>query len=212
MSTRSCLKLSNVATLYRCTNVRPSGDPNDTQCEKHPEITISDFDRMGVCTRAVRKTAFAASPTARRRANAARVRDGDILISIRGGTGFVGFVEKPSDMIIGGQQFIIIRLRDEYKDKLTPEYLFRYLRSRRLTEIIDSRKTGKPHLLFLKTEAIRSLPVVMPDQQTLKSVTENFKRQRDIYARVSDAEQEIAGLDEQSLALPTEADVSMTQA
>ena len=186
-------RLSDVAEVRRCLMVK-----HGSSGKEYFEIRLDDCDIMGVLSDQPRRKFRAAEGTPERRAAAATVKDGDILISLRGKTGTVALVEKPCDNTIGNQQFVIVRIRPNFEGRISPEYLFRYLRSERMTRLIGSRITGDT-LPSIRIKDIENLPVEIPSSEKLAKVNRNFAAQRKLLAQLNDLRERISSLDDQDL-------------
>ena len=77
---------------------------------------------------------------------------------------------------VAGQSFVKVRIQPSQANKLTPEYLFRYLKSPQVQKYFESRSLGMA-IPMIKMTDIETLPVRLPTAEILERETERHNRQ-----------------------------------
>ena len=130
------------------------------------EVALGDIDRFGFVFNA-KKQIRTQTDRDIRRARQATLEDEDIILSVKGGAGTIGFVLDPEGDMIAGQQFVIIRIKTEYRVEFPPSYVFRYLKSSVMQDYLQSRKLGEK-LPILKMSDIDAIPIIKPTEEFLQ--------------------------------------------
>ena len=175
-------KLNEIASIIRAQSI--SDKKSSEQHMMLLEVLASDIDEIGIVNNPKKIIHVGADGEAR--AKKAWLKKGDILIAIKGSVGKVGFINDELAGIlentelgkkwVAGQSFVIIRIKIDYIDKITPEYLFRYLRSYQTRKYFESRSIGVA-IPLIKMVDIESLPIRLPAQDTIKRETQLHNKQ-----------------------------------
>lgn len=199
MTSGEWLPLEELVSITRAQSIR-EGDASET-CVTVKEVLASDIDELGLIQEP-QKTIRVGQKGASRAMNA-WLKQGDILIAIKGSVGKVGFVpDALSDMNdnsdtknkwVAGQSFVKLRIKPNQVGRLTPEYLFRYLKSRQVKEYLASRSIGV--IPMIKMADIEALPVKLPSIETLEAENARYNRQLIITQEIQRLKQELKNLE-----------------
>lgn len=148
------IPLEAVADIYYGPNISTS-KLSDPEIEHNTilELNLFDVSKTGIIT-AVPKEIYVKKGCTLK--NEKFLRNGDIVFSVKGTIGKVGYFNDNRENVIPGQCFLIIRTKDEktYPQKL----LFSQLRGRDLQRIIKSKVSGKTLNVFQPNE-LKRLPI-----------------------------------------------------
>lgn len=148
------IPLEAVADIYYGPNISTS-KLSDPEIEHNTilELNLFDVPKTGIIT-AVPKEIYVKKGCTLK--NEKFLRKGDIVFSVKGTIGKVGYFDDNRENVIPGQCFLIIRTKDEktYPQKL----LFSQLRGRDLQRIIKSKVSGKTLNVFQPNE-LKRLPI-----------------------------------------------------
>ena len=138
------------------------------------------------------------------RAINAWLKHGDILIAIKGSVGKIGFVQDTLADItdsqdgdnkwVAGQSFVKLRIKPSQTNKLTPEYLFRYLKSPQVQKYFASRSLGVS-IPMIKMTDIEALPVRLPAKEAIEGETALHNKQLAIEKEIQRLQQELKNLE-----------------
>lgn len=166
------------------------------------EVLASDIDDMGII-RDPQKIIRVGQKGATRAINA-WLKHGDILIAIKGSVGKIGFVQdtlgdvtdnqNPDHKWVAGQSFVKLRIKPSQTDKLTPEYLFRYLKSPQVKKYFDSRSLGA-YIPMIKMADIEALPVRLPAKETIEGETALHNKQLAIKKEIQLLQQKLKNME-----------------
>lgn len=175
--------LKDLVSITRAQSI-PVAKVTTSSCIELKEVLASDIDDLGII-RSPKKIIHVDRHGATRAFNA-WLKRGDILIAIKGSVGKIGFVENElADMTeiattkekwVAGQSFVKVRIKPSQANKLTPEYLFRYLKSPQVQKYFESRSLGMA-IPMIKMTDIETLPVRLPTAEILERETERHNRQ-----------------------------------
>lgn len=191
------LMLKDLVSIKRAQSI-PVAKVNQNSGLELKEVLASDIDDMGI-VQAPRKIIHVDRNGLVRALNA-WLKHGDILIAIKGSVGKIGFVEdqlaempemfESGEKWVAGQSFVIARIKPSQTNKLTPEYLFRYLKSPQVQKYFESRSLGVA-IPMIKMTDIETLPVRLPTAETLERETERHNRQLGIRQEIDRLQQEL---------------------
>lgn len=177
------LMLKDLVSIKRAQSI-PVVKVNNNSGLELKEVLASDIDDMGIVRSPIKTIRVDRNGLVR--ALNAWLKHGDILIAIKGGVGKIGFVQdklvempemfKSGEKWVAGQSFVILRIKPSQTNKVTPEYLFRYLKSPQVQKYFESRSLGVA-IPMIKMTDIETLPVRLPTAETLEKETERHNRQ-----------------------------------
>jgi restriction endonuclease S subunit len=96
---------------------------------------------------------------------------GDVVFAAKGSKRSAGVIDRDIKGITASNHYLIIRLKEEYKSKVLPEYLSFYLRQKPSIEYFELHGTGS-YVPFISANTIKELPVNVPDMERQKKITE----------------------------------------
>lgn len=189
--------LKDLVSITRAQSI-PVAKVITSSCIELKEVLASDIDDLGII-RSPKKIIHVDRHGATRAFNA-WLKRGDILIAIKGSVGKIGFVENElADMTeiattkekwVAGQSFVKVRIKPSKANKLTPEYLFRYLKSSQVQKYFESRSLGVA-IPMIKMTDIEMLPVRLPTAETLERETKRHNRQLAIRQEIDRLQHEL---------------------
>lgn len=110
------------------------------------------------------------------------LKKGDIVLSIKGIAGKVGFMTEDRDDLIINQSFVIIRLKDL---TWSPEFLFRQLRSEAIQRLLTANSAGTI-IKIIQIKVVRELLLRKPSDELLSDAREKVLEQIEIIAKIKD--------------------------
>ncbi len=100
------------------------------------------------------------------------IREDDILIKAKSSLKTAGIVEEPINRkILFSSQYYLIRIKDEYKNKVSPKYLLWFLNNSKTQEIIKMSSLGS-RISFLKSSFLKNLEVLLPSVEKQNEIAE----------------------------------------
>lgn len=163
----AAMTLESVADIIRAQNITSEeADANEESI--FLEAGAKDIDEMGLLN--VPTKCIRADASQLRRAEAQRLKAGDILLAIKGNIGRIALVpDNCGDNWIAGQLFVIIRPRPV----ISSTYLFRYLSSQLIQAYLAEVATGSA-MKVVKASDLNSIPVELPTEKRKTEVEANF--------------------------------------
>lgn len=110
------------------------------------------------------------------------LKKGDIVLSIKGIAGKVGFMTEDRDDLIINQSFVIIRLKDL---TWSPEFLFRQLRSEAIQRLLTANSAGTI-IKIIQIKVVRELLLRKSSDELLSDAREKVLEQIEIIAKIKD--------------------------
>jgi restriction endonuclease S subunit len=113
---------------------------------------------------------------------------GDVIFAAKGSKRSAGVIDRDIKGITASNHYLIIRIRQEYKGRILPEYLSFYLRQKPATDYFNLHGTGS-HMPFISAAALKELPVELPDIEKQKKTVELDKlisREQELAEEVRD--------------------------
>lgn len=179
--------LAGLAEIIRAQSLKyDEGNPDITSSAL--EAAVKDICDSGKLGRPEKQ--ITVDESQKRRMDSQRLRQGDILLVIKGSVGRVAFVaEDCGDNWIAGQAFVIIRP----KKQLSSEYLYRFLSSQLIQSYLDEISTGAT-MRMLKASDIEDLPIPLPTPELKAQIEENHRAIQAEYAAIKKHRDNIASL------------------
>ena len=161
--------LSSIADIIRAQSIPISNEANiSSDIKKYHEVSPSDIDDIGFVAQP--KKVILVAEEGKRRASQAELHENDIVLAIKGSIGKVGLITENTFEegcpCVAGQSFVIIRLKPYKWEEYSPEYLFRYLKTRIVQKYFESFSLGTT-IRMLKMSDVTGLPVKIPSQDEL---------------------------------------------
>ena len=161
--------LSSIAEIIRAQSIPISNEANiSSDIKKYHEVSPSDIDDIGFVAQP--KKVILVAEEGKRRASQAELHENDIVLAIKGSIGKVGLITENTFEegcpCVAGQSFVIIRLKPYKWEEYSPEYLFRYLKTRIVQKYFESFSLGTT-IRMLKMSDVTGLPVKIPSQDEL---------------------------------------------
>lgn len=100
-----------------------------------------------------------------------QLNPGDIIFAAKGSKRSAGVIEKQLAGLTASNHYLIIRIRDEYKNKILPEYLAFYLRQKPAMDFFSLHGTGS-YIPFISANALKDLQVNIPPLENQKIIKE----------------------------------------
>lgn len=162
--------LSSIADIIRAQSIPISNEANTSlEIKKYHEVSPSDIDDIGFVAQP--KKVILVAEEGKRRALQAELHENDIILAIKGSIGKVGLITENTFgegcHCVAGQSFVIIRLKPYKWEEYSPEYLFRYLKTRIVQKYFESFSLGTT-IRMLKMSDVTGLPVKIPSQNELQ--------------------------------------------
>lgn len=197
MTSGDNVMLKDLVSITRAQSI-PVAKTITSSCIELKEVLASDIDDLGII-RSPKKVIHVDRHGATRAFNA-WLKRGDILIAIKGSVGKIGFVQNElADMTeipttkekwVAGQSFVKVRIKPSQANKLTPEYLFRYLKSPQVQKYFESRSLGVA-IPMIKMADIEALPVRLPTASILQRETDRHNKQLSIRNEIDQLQQQL---------------------
>lgn len=102
------------------------------------------------------------------------LRKGDIIFKAKSGDNIAALVEEEMENLLATSHFIIIRIKEEYKDEILPEYLTMYLNSEYAQDYFKARSEGSV-LPIIKLNTLDELEIIVPDKMEQERLYELYK-------------------------------------
>lgn len=132
---KGTVELEKVATIYKALTCKSPLDTDfkETLCE----LNLNDVPESGIITTVPKKVEV---ELGLKQAKRNLLIDGDVVISVKGAVGKVGFYKEGQKKVMAGQCFAIIRSKDP--DLYSQEMLFALLRNNNMQDYIKTKITG----------------------------------------------------------------------
>ena len=200
MTAGESFALKDLVSITRAQSI-PEDDGSGS-CMAIREVLASDINDLGIIREPQKNIQVGQNGVSR--AINAWLKHGDILIAIKGSVGKIGFVQDTLADItdsqdgdnkwVAGQSFVKLRIKPSQTNKLTPEYLFRYLKSPQVQKYFASRSLGVS-IPMIKMTDIEALPVRLPAKQAIEGETALHNKQLAIEKEIQRLQQELKNLE-----------------
>lgn len=173
LNQRNSEPLESIADITRAQSIPVSKKMDSFDVETFSEVSTSDIDDVGFVSKP--KKIIQVDEDGKRRAFQAELHEGDIVLAIKGSIGKVGFITENTFLddkgnrcrCVAGQSFVIIRLKPYKQGEYSPEYLFRYLKTKIVQKYFESFSLGTA-IRMLKMSDVTNLPVKIPSWSELE--------------------------------------------
>lgn len=148
---KGTVELDKIATIYKALTCKA---PTDTDFkEKLCELNLNDVPESGIITSVPKEVEV---ELGLKQAKRNLLIDGDVVISVKGAVGKVGFYKEGQKKVMAGQCFAIIRSKDP--DLYSQELIFALLRNDDMQDYIKTKITGDK-LKVLQLSELKAIPL-----------------------------------------------------
>ena len=156
---KGTVELDKIATIYKALTCKAPADTDFK--EKLCELNLNDVPESGIITSVPKEVEV---ELGLKQAKRNLLIDGDVVISVKGAVGKVGFYKEGQKKVMAGQCFAIIRSKDP--DLYSQELIFALLRNDDMQDYIKTKITGDK----LKVLQLSELKAIL-----LPAATESMK-------------------------------------
>lgn len=148
---KGTVELDKIATIYKALTCKA---PLNTDFkEKLCELNLNDVPESGIITTVPKEVEV---ELGLKQAKRNLLIDGDVVISVKGAVGKVGFYKEGQKKVMAGQCFAIIRSKDP--DLYSQELIFALLRNDDMQDYIKTKITGDK-LKVLQLSELKAIPL-----------------------------------------------------
>lgn len=148
---KSTVELDKIATIYKALTCKTPADTDFK--EKLCELNLNDVPESGIITSVPKEVEV---ELGLKQAKRNLLIDGDVVISVKGAVGKVGFYKEGQKKVMAGQCFAIIRSKDP--DLYSQELIFALLRNDDMQDYIKTKITGDK-LKVLQLSELKAIPL-----------------------------------------------------
>lgn len=148
---KGTVELDKIATIYKALTCKAPADTDFK--EKLCELNLNDVSESGIITSVPKEVEV---ELGLKQAKRNLLIDGDVVISVKGAVGKVGFYKEGQKKVMAGQCFAIIRSKDP--DLYSQELIFALLRNDDMQDYIKTKITGDK-LKVLQLSELKAIPL-----------------------------------------------------
>lgn len=148
---KGTVELDKIATIYKALTCKAHADTDFK--EKLCELNLNDVPESGIITSVPKEVEV---ELGLKQAKRNLLIDGDVVISVKGAVGKVGFYKEGQKKVMAGQCFAIIRSKDP--DLYSQELIFALLRNDDMQDYIKTKITGDK-LKVLQLSELKAIPL-----------------------------------------------------
>lgn len=148
---KGTVELDKIATIYKALTCKTPADTDFK--EKLCELNLNDVPESGIITSVPKEVEV---ELGLKQAKRNLLIDGDVVISVKGAVGKVGFYKEGQKKVMAGQCFAIIRSKDP--DLYSQELIFALLRNDDMQDYIKTKITGDK-LKVLQLSELKAIPL-----------------------------------------------------
>lgn len=148
---KGTVELDKIATIYKALTCKAPADTDSK--EKLCELNLNDVPESGIITSVPKEVEV---ELGLKQAKRNLLIDGDVVISVKGAVGKVGFYKEGQKKVMAGQCFAIIRSKDP--DLYSQELIFALLRNDDMQDYIKTKITGDK-LKVLQLSELKAIPL-----------------------------------------------------
>lgn len=148
---KGTVELDKIATIYKALTCKTPADTDFK--EKLCELNLNDVPESGIITSVPKEVKV---ELGLKQAKRNLLIDGDVVISVKGAVGKVGFYKEGQKKVMAGQCFAIIRSKDP--DLYSQELIFALLRNDDMQDYIKTKITGDK-LKVLQLSELKAIPL-----------------------------------------------------
>ena len=183
LNKRETVTLNSLVDFVRPLNSSPKNIKNGTEIS---EILISDINSIGEINEGSKKVNVGEEFFSR--SNLPFVKRNDLIISIKGTIGKIGFISTDLENTIPGTSLCILRVHDS--SSINPEYLLQYLRSEICQRLISSSSQGST-IPFLSIKELKNLSIPIPSIAEQNSAKKISKRTKELFISLDEMQNEL---------------------
>ncbi len=183
LTKRETVTLNSLVDFVRPLNSSPKNIKNGTEIS---EILISDINSIGEINEGSKKVNVGEEFFSR--SNLPFVKRNDLIISIKGTIGKIGFISTDLENTIPGTSLCILRVHDS--SSINPEYLLQYLRSEICQRLISSSSQGST-IPFLSIKELKNLSIPIPSIAEQNSAKKISKRTKELFISLEEMQNEL---------------------
>lgn len=147
------ITLADVAEIYRAQVCTAAPPEFENYTETVYELNLNDVPQTGIMSEVQKELKIKRGDS---RANRSRLMKGDIVLSIKGTIGKVGYFNDNRTDVIAGQCFAVIRTLNE--EKYPQSLIFSQLKSKDMQRYLKMKTTGDK-IKVLQSKILRQLPI-----------------------------------------------------
>lgn len=148
---KGTVELDKIATIYKALTCKAPADTDFK--EKLCELNLNDVPESGIITSVPKEVEV---ELGLKQAKRNLLIDGDVVISVKGAVGKVGFYKEGQKKVMAGQCFAIIRSKDP--DLYSQDLIFALLRNDDMQDYIKTKITGDK-LKVLQLSELKAIPL-----------------------------------------------------
>lgn len=148
---KGTVELDKIATIYKALTCKTPADTDFK--EKLCELNLNDVPESGIITSVPKEVEV---ELGLKQAKRNLLIDGDVVISVKGAVGKVGFYKEGQKKVMAGQCFAIIRSKDP--DLYSQELIFALLRNDDMQDYVKTKITGDK-LKVLQLSELKAIPL-----------------------------------------------------
>lgn len=148
---KGTVELDKIATIYKALTCKAPADTDFK--EKLCELNLNDVPESGIITSVPKEVEV---ELGLKQAKRNLLIDGDVVISVKGAVGKVGFYKEGQKKVMAGQCFAIIRSKDP--DLYSQKLIFALLRNDDMQDYIKTKITGDK-LKVLQLSELKAIPL-----------------------------------------------------
>ena len=148
---KGTVELDKIANIYKALTCKAPADTDFK--EKLCELNLNDVPESGIITSVPKEVEV---ELGLKQAKRNLLIDGDVVISVKGAVGKVGFYKEGQKKVMAGQCFAIIRSKDP--DLYSQELIFALLRNDDMQDYIKTKITGDK-LKVLQLSELKAIPL-----------------------------------------------------
>ncbi|WOX04712.1 type I restriction-modification system subunit M/S [Microbulbifer pacificus] len=153
------------------------------------ELSPANIDEYGFFSESFSAREIHVAPKEFGRAKKQTVRDGDVLLAVKGSVGKCALVSTAHEGFVASQAFVILRpLPESVVDSVT---LFRFIRSDLGQAIFDRVATGAS-VQVLKMADLKALNIPVPSAEEKRNIAANHRKLIELIKEKQSVEQEIS--------------------
>ncbi|MEI6697126.1 MAG: restriction endonuclease subunit S [Bacteroidota bacterium] len=97
------------------------------------------------------------------------LQDGDVLFAAKGNKNFAAIYESKNPAAVASTSFFVIRLLEEYHDKIIPEYLVWFINQADVQKELKGKAIGSS-ISSISKQVLEALEISIPVMQTQQSI------------------------------------------
>lgn len=97
------------------------------------------------------------------------LKHGDILFAAKGTKNFAAYYESKNQPAVASTSFFVIRIQENFQDKIIPEYLRWYLNNPNSQKFLKGRAIGSS-MVSISKSVLKELGITIPDLQIQKTI------------------------------------------